>query len=162
MATTFDLPFDAYLDVGGHMGVGIDPVELFYKNTICELLGVDSRLGDLYTLHQLRMYARAYNNELSALMWFHGQNLSALGFALFKDGTFYRHHFAQEITIFRDFAIARGDLTKDGSFIPDSPGIAGFPAQTDIEIREALGLRDNKYGLHHDEYNNAHDNLLDG
>lgn len=163
-ASTFPLSLDAYLNMAGrngHMSVGIDPVQLFYKSTICELLAVDSHVGDLYTLHQLRRYARAYNNEFSALMWYPASNFSALGFALFKDGTFYRHHFAQEITIYREFAIARGDLTRDGSFVPDSPGIAGFPMQTDLEIREALGLIDNKYGLHHDEYNDVLDKLLD-
>ena len=143
-------------DGNAHMNKGIEPLELSYKFALCELLGVHKNWSDLYSLHQLRTYARAYNKELSHREWHHAPNYSATGYMLFVNGVFCREHFAQEIPIYQALAVARGDLTRNGEFVPNSPGLLGFPVQTDAKMRQALGLVPNPFGPHNDYHNDTH------
>lgn len=143
-------------DGNSHMNKGIEPLELSYKFALCELLGVHRNWSDLYSLHQLRTYARAYNKELAHREWHHAPNYSATGYMLFVDGIFCREHFAQEIPIYQALAVARGDLTGNGEFIPNNPGLLGFPPQTDPKMRQALGIIHNPFGLHDDYDNDTH------
>jgi hypothetical protein len=146
------LSLEALPNAGGNIprDTSIASLEATYKSAICTALRVDSQWSDQYSLHQLRTYARAYNTEFSAIQWCFGPIYSGIGFTLFKDGVFYCQHFAQKIPVYRAFAIARGDLTEDGQVLQNGPRMGGFGPETDLMIRQALGIAPNDFGLFDD------------
>jgi hypothetical protein len=133
--------------------VGADPLEAEYKLALCRLLEVDNSWSELYTLHQIRTYARAYNSEFAYDDWYYPPNFTGRGFTLSVEGGYYCDHFSQALPIFQGLAVARGDIAEGGIFIRDAPHIAGFARQTNPFIRQALGIAPNPFGLHQNLHN---------
>jgi hypothetical protein len=128
--------------------VGADTLEVEYKLALCKLLEVDNSWSELYTLYQLRTYARAYNSEFAYDDWYYPPNFTGRGFTLSIEGGYYCDHFSQALPIFQGLAVARGDIAEGGIFIRDAPHIAGFAHQTSPFIRQVLGIVPNPFGLH--------------
>lgn len=119
-----------------------------YKATICQVLEVDAAVGEIYSLPELRTYARAYNAEYSYEEWSYHPDYLIHGFSIIKGGQHHCHHFAQAIPAFQALAVERGDLTPRHEFVPNAPGIGGFPRQTSTAVRQALGIAENIFGFH--------------
>lgn len=151
---TLSAPVYPSLDGQFRLNEDMHHLEMSYKYAICSLLEVDISWTDLYSLHQLRTYARAYNSEFMYTRWRYDPDYTGLGHRLInQNGGTYRDHFAEEFELYRGLAIARGDLTQDGSYNPIASNVLGFPTQTDPQMRQALGLDPNPCGLHDDRHN---------
>jgi hypothetical protein len=124
-----------------------DNLGAHYKALICRVLGITEVYADAFDLRVLRTYARAYNSEFGSLMWQLGGNFTAIGCVLFRDETLLAPHFAQEFRNYVAIGVARGDTDNTGHALTDGSNQNTFPTQTDPEIRRALGLVDNVFGI---------------
>lgn len=124
----------------------LERLESHYKVLICRVLGVADAYSEIYNLHELRTYARAYNSEFGSQEWRLGGNMTAFGYVLFRDRALVAPHFSQELKIYLTLGIARGDVDDNGQCLFTGPGKNGFPTQTEPEIRQALGLEGNQFG----------------
>jgi hypothetical protein len=125
-----------------------DNLEAHYRALICRVLGITEVYADALDLQVLRTYARAYNSEFGSLMWNLGGNFTAFGCVLFRDGTLFASHFAQEFQNYVAIGVARGDIDNTGHALVAGPSQNTFPTQTDPEIRQALGLVENEFGIY--------------
>ena len=122
-----------------------------YGARICAILHIESGWARRYNLSQLRTYARAYNNQLTWVLWWDrkmpDEATFCRGHYIFWPNTHLVTHIAHGIDagVFRPLATARGDLLDDGTEIQD--GNQNYTASS-IEDQEALGLIDNPLGLH--------------
>jgi hypothetical protein len=123
--------------------------ELDLKKILCEILKVPADLATQYSLSDLRIYARAYNQAFVQQPWFQDDapGFTGVGYAMHSEhGPTY--HFAQVLHQLRDLAIARQDLNSDGTCNDDAPYMSGFYTNGDALQDQALGVAFNGFGLH--------------
>ncbi|KAM3069427.1 hypothetical protein ACMFMG_005533 [Clarireedia jacksonii] len=121
-----------------------------YKTIILDLLGVDTSMIklDAYTLDQLRIYARAYNDAFKNIQWKVPGWLdwNALGYRV-SNGTQSLRHIALLDEAFLPLAYARGDLLENKNRDLNKSGNRTFDARSGFD-RQALGIDRNHYGFH--------------
>jgi hypothetical protein len=126
-----------------------------YKTMICEILNVDPSFAQLYTLEELRMYARAYNREFAPDDWIatndEKKSFKCKTFHLFCHTAGTIKHFTQYFPKLVFLAVERGDLNADGSFNHKSPHLEGFSLKSFTTSKkyyydQALGAEENPFG----------------
>jgi hypothetical protein len=126
-----------------------DDVERHYQRTICRLLHVDENWSTSLSLHQLRVYARAYNLQFGHQKWYHVDIPSFYGVGPRLLGSVAPgeiDHFAQAIPGFYGLAVDRGDLTADG-IVTKVQG-HHFDIEGNQFLNQALGTIANPFGVH--------------
>ena len=122
-------------------------LEESYKIVVCNVLGVVTEFKCM-SLHILRTYARAYNEDLAGSWWFsfelpgtHGLQTEVTSFA-----TKEKKHLALCRPEFMHLAIGRGDFLATGDMNTSPERNKKISANSDLE-RKALGMIDNPCGL---------------
>ncbi|KAF4635661.1 hypothetical protein G7Y89_g2423 [Cudoniella acicularis] len=140
-----------------------NPTEEDYKKAICNILKVDEKIANEFELRDLRLYARAYNQQFKDEEWYHKQfrnlvELKEVGVGpMVQTRKTGQHngpsfHLAQKWTRFRSLALARGDVNLEG--VAQNGGAGYFETEGDEWKDAALGVIQNKFGYHDNLYNN--------
>jgi hypothetical protein len=122
-----------------------------YRETICDILGIDRVFADRLDLRQLRTYARAYNKDFSNDPWYDETALESN-----VVGTTHRlqtnrgilDHFCHLMPEYAGIAFARGDCNDNGTFNNDPTKNQMFDTKGDSFMNKALGVIPNEFDLH--------------
>jgi hypothetical protein len=128
-----------------------------YKLILCDLLQVDKALAEIYTLQELRIYARAYNLQFASKPWVMTTHDGSTHICerfrirtrqrLPNGNPRYIIHFCHWKFKLAHLAVCRGDLKTDATFNPRSKHIAGFSTHGAARLDMALGVIPNPFGM---------------
>jgi hypothetical protein len=128
-----------------------------YRETICDILGVDRVFADRLDLRQLRTYARAYNKDFIGHEWYDETAPDRRDVV----GTMHRlqtdqgilDHFCHLMPEYAGIAFARGDCNDNGTFNNDPTKNQMFDTKGDSFKNKALGVIPNEFNLHTNLWN---------
>jgi hypothetical protein len=127
-----------------------------YRETICNILGVDRVFADRLDLRQLRTYARAYNRDFSNDEWYDetllDRNVVGTTHRLQTDRGIL-DHFCHLMPEYAGIAFARGDCNDNGTFNNDPTKNQMFDTKGDSFMNKALGVIPNEFNLHKNLWN---------
>ncbi|KAI9052905.1 hypothetical protein LZ554_003177 [Drepanopeziza brunnea f. sp. 'monogermtubi'] len=155
MGNNFGTPVDPALSMGNSFlppPPEITDTNQHYKELICDTLGVVRDYGDALELGDLRLYAYAYNEDKIGMQWHthelgrdeygHGHLVIAR-----SEGAQVSMHLTRFSALqkLEPLARARGDLANMETASPRARAFHGH--QLAHEIRQAMGLEPNQFGL---------------
>jgi hypothetical protein len=128
-----------------------------YRETICDILGVDRVFADRLDLRQLRTYARAYNKDFINHEWYDEtapdrRDVVGQTHRLHTDQGIL-DHFCHLMPEYAGIAFARGDCNDNGTFNDDPTKNQMFDTKGDSFKNEALGVIPNEFNLHTNLWN---------
>jgi hypothetical protein len=136
---------------------GSKDLNKLYRETICDILGVDRVFADRLDLRQLRTYARAYNKQFMDHEWYDEtvpdmRNVVGKTHRLITSQG-VMDHFCHLMPEYAGIAFARGDCNDNGTFNPDPTKNQMFDVKGDHLKQQALGVLDNEFNLHRNLWN---------
>lgn len=126
----------------------------YYRQLICDSLGVSRNFADILSLGDLRTYSYAFNEDKIHLPWWHPTLADEeLGYGHLVHppsdslDAEQKHmlDFEAFLRTFGDLAAIRGDLANKNTYQPRARAFVG--SQLPLKIQQAMGLVANPFGL---------------
>ena len=119
-----------------------------YSEIICNLLSIDTSFAIHFSLHDLRLYAHAYNAKFILYQWTHPvlNTKVARGCCVYDELTGQKFHISHFLHKLTGIAFTRNDVDKHLNIVPGTEHTNVFDTKGDHLMDQALGIVENPCG----------------